>query len=73
VVSANIRDAAGGLGQKVLIKLIRNGKITDLREGMLPMQYEFVDNFDKPCDGYYRLDISCEGSQLLSNPIFFIK
>ncbi len=73
VVSANISDVSGASGKKVLIKLIKNGRIIDLREGMLPMQYEFVDNFDKLCDGYYRLDISCEGSLLLSNPVFFRK
>ena len=73
LVSANIRDVSGASGKRVLIKLIKKGEIINLREGILPMQYEFTDVFiDKACKGYYRLDVLCEGSLLLSNPIFFM-
>jgi len=74
LVSANISDVSKSSGKRLLIKLIKNGKIIDLREETLPMQYEFTDDFaDKASKGYYRLDVSCEGSILLSNPIFFRK
>jgi len=74
LASANISDVSKSSGKRLLIKLIKNGKIIDLREETLPIQYEFTDVFiDKASKGYYRLDVSCEGSLLLSNPIFFRK
>lgn len=71
-VAAAVTDARGKAGQEVLIKLIRNADIIDLKEGTLPMEYEFLDTIPlEKSAGYYRLEISSRGSLLLTNPIFF--
>lgn len=70
-ISISLSDALGS-GQKILVRLIKNGKIIAVQAGDLPMSYDFTDN-DLEYGGYYRLDVSAKDSMLLTNPIFFNK
>ena len=70
-ISVSLSDTLGS-GQKVLVRLIKNGKITAIQEGELPMAYDFMDKgIDARGGGYYRLDVTGKDSVILTNPIFF--
>jgi len=61
---------AGNNKKEAYIRLIKNGRVFKAFKEKLPFQTAVVD--EEPAGGkaYYRLDVSCEGSRLISNPLF---
>jgi hypothetical protein len=65
-LSANTRDLS-----KADIKLIKNGKLLKIYQENLPFKLSFIDEEPQgTAKSYYRLDVTCRESKVISNPIF---
>jgi len=64
-------SAFDGSSQKVIVSIIRHGKIAWTFEGQTPLDFHLIDQDGWSGKTYYRLDVKSKtGGHLLSNPIF---